>query len=182
MRAAGGRIPNRRPPLERSLGGLGACCPLACALGRVRLPLTPWSAAHQAPLSMRASQARILERIAISYSRGSSRPREQTLTSCISCTGRRILYHCTTWNVSHNGSQFEKKKIIHLNDLDKSQTSFHLEEIQKILLRRWRPYFHYSICPLTQHGEPSRDCPKILHGRARFCTLRSAHNLTKHSA
>ena len=69
---------------------------------------------------------------------------------------------------------WKKKKIIHLNDLDKPQTSFHLEEIlKKIILRRWRPYFHYSICPLTLHGEPSRACPKILPGRARFRTLRS---------
>ena len=70
-------------------------------------------------------------------------------------------------------ANLEKKKIIHLNDLDKSQTSFRLEEIKNILLRRWRPYFHYSVCPLTQHGEPSRDCPKIPLGRVRFCTLRS---------
>ena len=36
------------------------------------------------------SQVRILERIAISLSRGSSQPRDQT---CISCIGKRILYH-----------------------------------------------------------------------------------------
>ena len=36
------------------------------------------------------SQARILEWVAISSSRGSSRPRDQT---CISSTGRQILYH-----------------------------------------------------------------------------------------
>ena len=42
------------------------------------------------------SQARILERVAISSSRGSSRSRDQTCNSCISCIGRQILYHCTT--------------------------------------------------------------------------------------
>ena len=36
------------------------------------------------------SQARILEWVAISPSRGSSRPRDQT---CVSCIGGRILYH-----------------------------------------------------------------------------------------
>ena len=36
-------------------------------------------------------QARILERIAILFSRGSSRPRDQT--SIISCIGRHVLYH-----------------------------------------------------------------------------------------
>ena len=42
-------------------------------------------------------QARILEWVTICYSRGSSQPRNQTHISCISCTGRWILYHCTTW-------------------------------------------------------------------------------------
>ena len=40
------------------------------------------------------SQARILEPVAISFSRGPSWLRDQTP---ISCTGRWILYHCTTW-------------------------------------------------------------------------------------
>ena len=38
-------------------------------------------------------QASTLEWVAISYSRGSSRPRDQTQVSCI---GRWVLYHCTT--------------------------------------------------------------------------------------
>ena len=38
-------------------------------------------------------QARILEWIAISYSSGSSWPRDWTHVSRISCTGRQILYH-----------------------------------------------------------------------------------------
>ena len=40
------------------------------------------------------SQARILEWVAISYSRKSSQPRNRTRVSCI---GRWILYYCTTW-------------------------------------------------------------------------------------
>ena len=38
-------------------------------------------------------QARILEWVSISFSRGSSQPRDGT---CISCIGRRILYHWAT--------------------------------------------------------------------------------------
>ena len=38
-------------------------------------------------------QARILEQVAISYSRGSSWPRDRTCIYCISCIGRWILYH-----------------------------------------------------------------------------------------
>ena len=42
-------------------------------------------------------QARILEWVAISYSRGSSRPRDRTCVSHVSFTGRQNLYHHATW-------------------------------------------------------------------------------------
>ena len=42
-------------------------------------------------------QTRMLECVVISYSRGSSWPKDQTHVSCVSCTGRWILYHCITW-------------------------------------------------------------------------------------
>ena len=38
-------------------------------------------------------QARILECVAISFSRGSSRPRDWTRVPYISCIGRQVLYH-----------------------------------------------------------------------------------------
>ena len=47
----------------------------------------------QAPLSMGFFQERILEWVGISFSRGSSRPRDHT---CFSHIGRWILYHWTT--------------------------------------------------------------------------------------
>ena len=37
--------------------------------------------------------ATILEWVTFSFSRGSSQPRDRTRISCISCIGRRILYH-----------------------------------------------------------------------------------------
>ena len=42
-------------------------------------------------------QERILEWVAMPSSRGSSRPRDRTQVSCISYTGRRVLYHDATW-------------------------------------------------------------------------------------
>ena len=47
---------------------------LCCAkfLGLVQLIATPWTVAHQAPLSMVILQARTLEWVSISFSRGSS--------------------------------------------------------------------------------------------------------------
>ena len=46
-----------------------------------------------------ASQARILEWVAISSSRGSSQPRNRTHISSVSCVGRQLLYHCATQEV-----------------------------------------------------------------------------------
>ena len=46
-------------------------------------------------------QARILEWVAISSSRGSSKPRVQTWVYCISWIGQQILYHCDTWEATY---------------------------------------------------------------------------------
>ena len=54
--------------------------------------VTPWSPPGSSVHGI--FQARILEWAVISFSRGSSRPRDQT---CISCDGRGILSHCVTW-------------------------------------------------------------------------------------
>ena len=53
------------------------------SLSCVQLFVTPWTVAHQAPLSMGALQARILEWVAILFSRGSSQPRDQNCICCI---------------------------------------------------------------------------------------------------
>ena len=52
--------------------------------------LQPHGLACQPPLSMGISQAKILEWVAISFSRRSFQPRDPT---CISRIGRWILYH-----------------------------------------------------------------------------------------
>ena len=62
---------------------------------RVWLCATLWTVAHQTPLFMGILQA-ILEWVAMSFSRGSSQPRDWTYVSYISCTGRRVLYHWAT--------------------------------------------------------------------------------------
>ena len=43
------------------------------------------------------SQARTLKQVATYSSRGSAWSRNRTCVSCVSCIGRRILYHWTTW-------------------------------------------------------------------------------------
>ena len=57
---------------------------LLSRFSRVRLCATPQTAAHQAPLSLPGIlQARTLEWVAISFSRGSFQPRDWTWVSCI---------------------------------------------------------------------------------------------------
>ena len=58
------------------------------SLNHVRLFVTPWTVARQAPLFMGILQARILEWVAMPSSRGSSQPRDQTWF--LHC--RKILY------------------------------------------------------------------------------------------
>ena len=59
------------------------CMLLCCAYLLVSDFLTLLAVAHQAPLSMGISQARILRWVAMPSSRGSSQPRDQTQISCI---------------------------------------------------------------------------------------------------
>ena len=58
----------------------------------------PWNAARQAPLSIGILQAKVLEWVALPFSRRSSQPRDQTQVSCIAC--RFFTY-------SHQGSPVE---------------------------------------------------------------------------
>ena len=66
---------------------------ILCALSRVQLFCNPMDRSPPGSSVQRIFQARILEWVVISYSRRSSRTRDQTYVSCISCIGRRILYH-----------------------------------------------------------------------------------------
>ena len=63
-------------------------CPTLCDPTDCSLPV---SSVHG------ISQARMLEWVAISSSRGTSHPGIWTPVSCISCIGRWFLYHCATW-------------------------------------------------------------------------------------
>ena len=62
-------------------------CVCVCVSVYAQSRLTPWAIAFQAPLSTEFSRQEYLEWVAISFSRGSSRPRDQTCISCVSCIG-----------------------------------------------------------------------------------------------
>ena len=80
-----GRFLSTAPP-EKS-----QCVP-AALLKFVRLRETPSTVARQAPVRG-ILQTRILQWVAMPSSRASSRPRDQTCLSCISCIGRNVPYH-----------------------------------------------------------------------------------------
>ena len=63
------------------------------------------------------SQARILGWVAISFSRGSSQPRDWTCISCITCTGRQILYHWALWKAQSNISGVLLRKVRDIHDM-----------------------------------------------------------------
>ena len=62
-------------------------------LSRVWLFVTPWTVAHQVPLVHGIFQARLLEWVAISYSRASARPRDRTRVSRFSWIAGRFFTH-----------------------------------------------------------------------------------------
>ena len=71
------------------------------------------------------SQVRMLEWVAISFSRGSSRPRDQTYISCI---GRQILYHWAILKVTYIWSNISYAKISSVTSQPPSIFSYHLSQ------------------------------------------------------
>ena len=57
-------------------------------------------------------QARILEWVAISHSRGSSWPRDWIRISCVSCIGKWILYHWATWETLVDIKMYMTKTVL----------------------------------------------------------------------
>ena len=68
-------------------------CVLSC-FSCVWLFVTLWTIAHQALLSVGFLQARILEWVAMLFSRGPSQPRDRT---CVFHFGRQVLTTSATW-------------------------------------------------------------------------------------
>ena len=88
------------------------CCAVLSCFSHVQFFVTPMD--HSPPGSSVHGilQPRTLEWVAISSSRGSSRPREGTHIPYVSCVGRQGLYH---WR--HLGSPADKKNVLNLFSL-----------------------------------------------------------------
>ena len=65
-------------------------------LSHVRLFVTPWTVACQAPLSVDSPGKNPGVGCHALLQGGSSRPSGWTLISCVSCTGSWVLYHCVS--------------------------------------------------------------------------------------
>ena len=76
----------------------GCAVAIVESLGHARLSYNPMDCSLPGTSDHGIFQAGIVEWIAISFSRGSSQPRDRT---CISCTGRQILYHWATREARH---------------------------------------------------------------------------------
>ena len=81
----------------RAIGLVAQSCPTLCDPTDCS---PPSSSVHG------ISQARILEWIPVPSFRGSSQPRDRTGVSCISYTGRQILYLLYHWDFRKLGSSF----------------------------------------------------------------------------
>ena len=80
-------------------------------LSRVQLFATPWTS--PSGFSVHGIlQARILEWVAISFSKGSSWPKDWTCSSWVSYTGRQIRYHCSTWEAQSNYTPIKNTSFV----------------------------------------------------------------------
>ena len=111
---------------HKSINMMYVCLVADC----VWLFATPWTVAHQAPLSLGVLQARTLELVTMPFSRGSSQPRVVTQASHIA--GEFF----TVW-ATHTG----KSKNTEVGSLSLFQGIFLTQELNRGLLRcRWSLY------------------------------------------
>ena len=109
------------------------------------------------------SQSRILEWVAVSSSRGSSRPRDRTHISCI---GRQILYPWTTWETHWGKSSSHICRVTNLRVQTDSSTYTHthththtqnntwLWESWTKLLRKKKIHGDFQASPQSSQLEP----------------------------
>ena len=80
-------------PELRGLTKVAYVYALCCVLSHVWLFVTPWTVAHQAPLSTEFSSLEYWKGLPFSIPGDLPDPGIKPIFSCISCIGRRILYH-----------------------------------------------------------------------------------------
>ena len=68
-------------------------------LSHVELFATPWTVAHQTPLSMKFSRQEYWSRLPFPTPGDLPNPGIEPASLWVSCIGSWFLYHCTTWEV-----------------------------------------------------------------------------------
>ena len=123
---------------------LTLCDPMDCSL--------PGSSVHG------IFQGRILERVAVSFSRGSSQPRDRIHVSCISCIGRLILYHWATWEAP---SKYQKSPSSQSYGFSSSYAwMWELDYKESWTLKNWC-FWPVVLQMLERSLESSLDCKEI---------------------
>ena len=121
--------------------------------GHVRLFVTPWTIAHQAPLSMEILQARILDWGATPFSRGIflTQGLNPSLLHC-----RQILYHLLTKRTV----TWENKSIFYWDDKG---------NFNKWIMWPYLPHFHMLLIYIPSQTTNYLKClQKLSHKRQEF--------------
>ena len=130
----------------------------------------PMGFSRKPHLSMGFPRQRILN--TISYSRGTSRPRDWTWASCVSCTGKRILYHCATWEALKGCCTQSLNHVQLCNPMDCSPPGPPVHRFSRQEYWRGLPY------PPSRGSFPPRDRTQVSRFAGRFFTVwttREAH-------
>ena len=116
-------------------------------------------------------QARLLESVAISFSRGCSWPRDGTRVSCI---GRQILYHWATWEAPRLGfSSVAQSCPILCDPMNRSTPG--LTEFSQTHVHRVSD----AIQPSHPLSSPSPPAPNPSQHQGLFQWINSSHEVAK---
>ena len=144
---------------QKVLRWLDACV-LAQLLSHVWLFWDPMDCSPPGSSVQGIHQARILEWVAISSSRGSSWPRDRTF---ISCLGRQILYHWATWEAPRQlDSHMQKDE--HGTPYLLVHTKFNSKWFKDLNIRRARPV------QILEENIDKFSWPQIRHISLRYDT------------
>ena len=139
----------------------------------------PWTIDLQAPLSMEFSRKEIPEWVAISFSRRSSGPRDQTCVSCISCLGRGILYHLCHLGISPSNLYAEAlppppvRLYLQMGPLRK------LLRLSEVIRWGLDPKGLISLYELPENASPSHlSLSPHAHGKERPCEHKARRHVS----